>query len=297
MRPSNILKILTVSIFSMIIVNSWAQEKKSDTTTFFSLQFEYLSNYIYNGRADSLKSPYQITTASLHFANGVYSNLSANYLLTPGQRRFDFFELDLGYEYSLGKKISGQLYGAKYFYSGQTNLFNSDITSNIGGSFNIDLGGIQFNNELDVFFSSKADLQFTPGFEKTFSLDVADHNNWSITPIIYAEISSLNYYESSITRRSLKGPRQPIASGVTSTTTLNSKGMKFLDLNFSIPLNYESKNVTFAFTPTYVMPFNKVTTTTVNKTPTTTTSFDSTPFAEKNLAHQFYFQIGLGYKF
>lgn len=296
MKPSKIFKIVALSISSMIVQRSWAQEIKPDSTK-FSIQFDYLSNYIYNGRADSLKSPYQITTASIHFANGVYTNLSANYLLTPGQHRFDFFELNVGYDYTLGKNISGQVYGAKYFYSGQTNLFNSDITSNIGGAFNIDLGGIQFNNELDVFFSSKADLQYTPGFEKTFSLSLADHKNWTITPTIYAEISSLNYYESSITRRGLKGPRQPIASGTTSTTTLNSKGMKFLDLDFSIPINFESKNLSFSFTPTYVLPFNKVSTTTINKTPTNTVSFDSTPFAEKNLTNQFYFQIGLGYKF
>lgn len=296
MKRSSILKLATCIICILTLQSVWAQDKKQDSTS-FSLQFDYLSNYIYNGRADSLKSPYQITTASLHFANGIYSSLSANYLLTPGQHRFDFFELNVGYDYFLGKKISGQIYGSKYFYSGQTNLFNSDITSNLGSSFNIDLGGIQFNNELDVFFSSKADLQYTPGFEKTFSLSLADHKNWAITPTIYAEISSLNYYESSITRRGLKGPRQPIASGVTSTTTLNSKGMKFLDLDFSIPINFESKNLSFSFTPTYVVPFNKVSTTTINKTPTSTNSFDSTPFAEKNLTNQFYFQIGLGYKF
>ena len=140
-------------------------------------------------------------------------------------------------------------------------------------------------------------MQYTPGLEKTFSVEVAHEKNWSFTPTIYAEISSLNYYESSITSRGLKGPRQLIAPGTTSTTTLNSKGMKFLDLDFSIPINFESKNLSFSFTPTYVLPFNKVSTTTINKTPTSTNSFDSTPFAENNLSNQLYFQIGLGYKF
>lgn len=296
MKRSHILKLATCIICILTIQSAWAQEKKQDSTS-FSLQFDYLSNYLYNGRADSLQSPYQITTASINFANGVYSNLSAYYLLTPGQHRFDFFELNVGYNYTLSKKISGQIYGSKYFYSGQTNLFNSDITSNLGSSFNIDLGGIQFNNELDIFFSSKADLQYTPGFEKTFSVEVDHGKNWSISPTIYAEISSTNYYESSINRRSLRGPKQPIASGLISTTTLNSKGLKFLDFNFSIPINFESKNILFSFTPTYVMPFNKVSLTTITKTPTSTYSFDATPYAENNLSNQLYFQIGLGYKF
>ena len=296
MKRSRILILTTCIICILTIQSVSAQEKKKDSTS-FSLQFDYLSNYLYNGRADSLKSPYQITTASITFANGVYSNLSAYYLLTPSQHRFDFFELNVGYNYTLSKKISGQIYGSKYFYSGQTNLFNSDITSNIGSSFNIDLGGIQFNNEVDIFFSNKADVQYTPGFEKTFSVEVSHEKNWSFSPTIYAEISSTNYYESSISRRSLRGPKQPVASGLTSITTLNNKGMKLLDLNFSIPINFESKNILFSLTPTYVMPFNKVSLTTINKTPTSTSSFDATPYAENNLTSQLYFQIGLGYKF
>ena len=92
-----------------------AQTKKSSDSTTFSIQVDYLSNYSYNGRVDSIKYPYQTTTASLHLANGLFSNFSASYLLTPGMKGFDFFELDLGYEYKIGKKIYGEIYGSKYF--------------------------------------------------------------------------------------------------------------------------------------------------------------------------------------
>ena len=70
------------------------QTKKSSDLTTFSIQVDYLSNYSYNGRVDSIKYPYQTTTASLHLANGLFSNFSASYLLTPGMKGFDFFELD-----------------------------------------------------------------------------------------------------------------------------------------------------------------------------------------------------------
>ena len=81
-----------------VACNLQAQNKKSSDTVSFSIQTDYLSNYIYNGRADSIKYPYQTTTASLHLSNGLFSSFSASYLLTPGMKGFDFYELDLGYE-------------------------------------------------------------------------------------------------------------------------------------------------------------------------------------------------------
>ena len=64
-----------------------AQEAVKPKTTTFKIQLDYLSDYIYNGRADSIKYPYQITTASVNFANGIYVNFGADYLLTKGEKR------------------------------------------------------------------------------------------------------------------------------------------------------------------------------------------------------------------
>jgi len=81
----------------------FSQEAVKPKTTSFKIQLDYLSDYIYNGRADSVKYPYQITTASVNFANGMYVNFGADYLLTQGEKRFDFFQLDLGYEFDINK--------------------------------------------------------------------------------------------------------------------------------------------------------------------------------------------------
>ena len=282
-----------------------AQTKKSSDSTTFSLQVDYLSNYSYNGRVDSIKYPYQITTASLHLANGLFSNFSASYLLTPGMKGFDFFELDLGYEYKIGKKIYGEIYGSKYFYSGGSNLINGNITSDIGASFNYDFTYFQFNNLLDVFFTNKSDIQFTPGVEKTIYFGNADNSSWSINPYLYCNFSTVNYYESNVTRR-LNGPRGPragpaIGPQLTSTTVVQDKGFKLLNTDFSIPLSYEYSHWLATFTPTYTMPFNKIETITTNTvtsaTGSTTTKINSTPYSELHLKNQFYFQIGVTYKF
>ena len=282
-----------------------AQTKKSSDSTTFSLQVDYLSNYSYNGRVDSIKYPYQTTTASLHLANGLFSNFSASYLLTPGMKGFDFFELDLGYEYKIGKKIYGEIYGSKYFYSGGSNLINGNITSDIGASFNYDFTYFQFNNLLDVFFTNKSDIQFTPGVEKTIYFGNADNSSWSINPYLYCNFSTVNYYESNVTRR-LNGPRGPragpaIGPQLTSTTVVQNKGFKLLNTDFSMPLSYENKHWLATFTPTYSIPFNKIETITTNTitgvTGTTTNKVNSTPYSELHLNNQFFFQIGFTYKF
>lgn len=282
-----------------------AQTKKSSDSTTFSLQVDYLSNYSYNGRVDSIKYPYQTTTASLHLANGLFSNFSASYLLTPGMKGFDFFELDLGYEYKIGKKIYGEIYGSKYFYSGGSNLINGNITSDIGASFNYDFTYFQFNNLLDVFFTNKSDIQFTPGVEKTIYFGNADNSSWSINPYLYCNFSTVNYYESNVTRR-LNGPRGPragpaIVPQLTSTTVVQNKGFKLLNTDFSMPLSYENTHWLATFTPTYSIPFNKIETISTNTitsaTGTTTNKVNSTPYSELHLNNQFFFQIGFTYKF
>jgi hypothetical protein len=274
-------------------------------STTFSIQVDYLSNYSYNGRVDSIKYPYQTTTASLHLANGLFSNFSASYLLTPGMKGFDFFELDLGYEYKIGKKIYGEIYGSKYFYSGGSNLINGNITSDIGASFNYDFTYFQYNNLLDVFFTNKSDIQFTPGLEKTIYFGNADNSSWSINPYLYCNFSTVNYYESNVTRR-LNGPRGPragpaIGPQLTSTTVVQNKGFKLLNTDFSMPLSYENTHWLATFTPTYSIPFNKIETISTNTitsaTGTTTNKVNSTPYSELHLNNQFFFQIGVTYKF
>ena len=281
------------------------QTKKSSDSTTFSIQVDYLSNYSYNGRVDSIKYPYQTTTASLHLANGLFSNFSASYLLTPGMKGFDFFELDLGYEYKIGKKIYGEIYGSKYFYSGGSNLINGNITSDIGASFNYDFTYFQFNNLLDVFFTNKSDIQFTPGVEKTIYFGNADNSSWSINPYLYCNFSTVNYYESNVTRR-LNGPRGPragpaIGPQLTSITVVQNKGFKLLNTDFSMPLSYENTHWLATFTPTYSIPFNKIETISTNTitsaTGTTTNKVNSTPYSELHLNNQFFFQIGITYKF
>jgi hypothetical protein len=304
----NPFRAVIICTFILMALSSNAQDANADRNqTKFKVQFDYLSNYAYNGRVDSIKSPYQTASATLNLANGLYFSGAANYLLANGQHRFDFFELDLGYDYSIGKKISGQIYGTKYFYSGNANLLNGNITSDIGATLNYDLGFLQFDNNLDLFFSNASDFQYTPGVEK--SIEIKDgKGTWNIIPGVYGNFSSLNYYESEVNRRlnAVKGPKSKLAnlnlSSITSTTTVNKPGFTFLDMEFTVPVSYEFENWTFSITPTLAIPKNPIFTTssitTISTTGTTSVfNYNSTPYSERNLKNTFFIQLGLSYTF
>lgn len=282
------------------------KSKTKNDSTSFQLQTNYLNNYVYNGRADSLKAPYSYTTATVNFANGLYTSFSLNYLLTPGQTGYDYSELDLGYNYYLGEKISGEIYGAKYFYSSQSNLLSGNISSDLGFTFNYNLSYLSFHNSFDIFFSNKADMQLVPGIEKEMILNSTNHNTLSITPGIFSSFSSLNFYETTINRRinALKNPKikqPPTAGTLQSNTTVDQKGFKFLDMELILPISYDFKNWNFSFIPTYAIPFNKITTTSENTTTfngiTKTVTVNSTPYSESHLTNIFFFDIGITYKF
>ena len=300
-----------ISFFALCISLSLAAQpmrkasSKSDTTS-FKIQTNYLSNYVYNGRADSLKSPYFYTTATVNFANGLYASFSLNYLLSPAQSGYDFSELDIGYNYAFGEKLTGEVYGSKYFYATGSNLISGNISGDIGFTFNYDLTYLNFHNSFDVFFSNKADMQLVPGFEKEMILSSYNDNKLSITPGMYSSFSSLNFYESTINRRlnplkNSKIKQPPTAGTLQSTTTVDQKGFKFLDMELSLPINYEFNNWNIALTPTFAIPFNKVTTTSVNISTingvSNTAKVNSTLYSETHLSNIFFFDFGVTYKF
>jgi hypothetical protein len=299
------LTILALFIYFLVTAQPMRKSTVKNDTTSFKIQTNYLSNYVYNGRSDSLKAPYFYTTASLNFANGIYANFILNYLLTPGQSGYDFSELDLGYNYAIGEKISGEVYGSKYFYSSASNLLSGNISSDIGFTFNYDLTYLNFHNSFDVFFSNKPDMQLVPGLEKEIQISSKQNNALTITPSIYGSFSSLNFYESTINRRlpGLKNPRiqnQPLGS-ILSSTTVDNKGFKFLDVELSFPISYDADRWNISLTPTYAIPFNKVSTTSLNTSTlngiTKTVSINSTPYSENHLANIFFFDFGITYNF
>jgi len=301
------IKMLMKTTFALFFIGltltSFSQNSKQSDTSKFKFQIDYLNNYVYNGRSDSMKNPYFTPSANLHFGKGFYSSFSANYLMAKGENRFDFFELDLGKEYTIGKNTSGEIYGTKYFYSNNANVLNGDISADLGATLNQDLGIFEINNIADLFFSSGTDFQYELGISKLIEIE-SKEGTWSFTPSLNIIGSTLNYYESFTNRKLNRGPKSKTQTlpTVNTSTTVQDKGFKVMASELSVPLSYENKKWGFELTTTYALPFNPIKTNSIVKTTlangtSTTNNIDSTPYSERNLKNEFYFQTGIFLKF
>ena len=285
-------------LFALILISitSFSQESDSTNKIQFKATAEYLSNYVYNGRADSLKSPY--FTTSLELKKGEFTLTGLAYmLLQNNNQRFDYFELDGAYEHDFNDKLSMGLYASKYFSSSQRTSINSDITSSVGGSLTYDFSLFKFSTESDLLFSSKSDVYINLEFDKEVKFE-SNNLTYTIDPTVDMNYSTTNYYEGTITKNAQKRKKNQLVTqnSINSTSVIN-QGMRLMDYEVSIPLTIENKKIGFSFTPTYFLPFNSVKTISHITTGAVTTTLDSTPYSELHLEKGLYLQASVFFKF
>ena len=300
------IKITYLFILS-ILISSLALQAQSDTATsnksYFKFSGSYLSNSIYNGRQDSLVTPYITPSLGYYDKSGFYVIGSLSYLSSAKEKRVDLYSFDIGYDFSISKKLTGSVYANKSAYNQSSTAIQSDVKGSIGTNFSYDFNFLEFNTTTDITFANKADIGVNMGLLHAFSFGEKS-NVFSLTPSVYVNWSTLHFYEGYTNRKLsrlaiLLNPG--LASSVSTTTVDNSK-MTLMDYEFSIPLNYEHENLGFFITPTFALPQNPIytTTTTVNKLLNGTQNTfvnNSTPKSEKTLSNSFFVELGFYIKF
>ena len=289
-----------------IMQNGYTQEKKEEaaaSNSYGKLSLSYLNNAVYNGRKDSLATPYITPTIGYYDKSGFYISGALSYLSSAKESRIDLFSLDIGYDISITDQLSSNFYANKSFYNQTSTAVKSDIKGSLGAAFNYDLSVIQLNLASEAIFSQKTDLSLNLGVGHAFNSGDADHL-LSINPSINLNWSTLNFYEGFTSRKVSKKIGQTIANlaSATATTTVDKNRLALLDYDLSIPLSYDTKKFGCFLTPTFAIPQNPINTTTSTviklKNGTQTTQVqNSTPLSEKTLENSFYFELGVYVKF
>ena len=88
----------------------------SPVKSYGKLTLNYLTNSVYNGRQDSLKTPYLTPTLGYYAKSGFFADGSFSYLTRSGANRIDLATLEMGYDFSAGN-FDGEVVGSKYFYN------------------------------------------------------------------------------------------------------------------------------------------------------------------------------------
>lgn len=300
------IKITCLFILS-ILFSSLVLQAQSDSATsnksYFKFSGSYLSNSIYNGRQDSISTPYLTPSIGYFDKSGFYIIGSLSYLSSAKEKRVDLYSFDIGYDFSISKKLTGSVYANKSAYNQTSTAIQSDVKGSGGAVFSYDLNFLQVDAGADIMFANKADIGFNFGLSHAFSF--GDQTSvFTLTPALSTNFSTLHFYEGYTNRKLTKVAKllNPALVSSVSTTTVDNSKITLMDYEISIPLNYEHQNLGFFITPTLALPQNPIytTTTTVNKLLNGTQNTfvnNSTPKSEKTLSNSFFVELGFYIKF
>jgi hypothetical protein len=283
-----------------------AQDKKIDSLkkeSYFKFSGSYLNNSVYNGRKDSLTTPYITPSFGYYDKSGFYVSSSLSYLASSAESRIDLFSFDLGYNFDFTDNFSGSVYANKSFYNQSSTAIKSDIKGLVGTNLTYDFNILQLSAGADIMFSDKPDIALNFGLAHAFYLGDID-NLFTITPSASTNMSTLNFYEGYTNRKLVKRAKaaNPNAATVSSTTNVVTNKLTLLDYELSLPFTYDAKKFGLFFTPTLALPQNPIYTTTTttiklrNGTQSSITQ-DSTPQTEKKIENTFFFELGVYIKF
>jgi hypothetical protein len=260
--------------------------------SYFLASVSYLSNSIYNGRKDSIATPYITPMIGYYDKSGFFINGSLSYLARSGSSRIDLFSVGAGYDFSFGN-FDGELAASKSFYSSSSTNVQSEIKGSVFASGDYDFNFIDAHIEGGINFGSKPDYLLDFGLEHTF---YAAADKLRLTPSFIANASTQNYYGSYYSNRRYGGKRKK-AAGITYEVFADVKDastFKVLNYEFSLPISYVVNKFTFNFIPAYAIPVNPATVT-VLLTPSSGPTPAPKIFTEK-LDNSFYFSFGISYK-
>lgn len=281
--------------FSTVAVN--AQQKNQDSTagkSYWLTGVTYQNDNVYLGRKDSLKLPYITPSIGYYHKSGVYVSTSLSYL-TGANSRVDLIAIEAGYHY-VKNDFQAQVAGIKYFYNSQSTSVKSAVKGGVDAYTAYNFGCIKPSLEGTVNFSNTSDAGLTLGVEHTF---YTNDNKLDITPSLYVNAGTQNYYSSYYTSRRYGGlrKRKRLAGGNyydISAQVTDASQLKLLDYEFDAPVYYTCGKFSFNFTPSYAIPVHPAILMVTVKNAAGTQSTGT--YAEK-LSNVFYYSFGVSYKF
>jgi len=284
---------ITLSIVLLLIAQfSFAQDSDSTSVThkrrsYLKAEISYLSDNVYLGRADSEKTPYITPSLTYHHKSGLFAGAGANLLATTGN--LDMFNITAGYALSKGN-WDAEIVGNKYFYSSGSYTVRSEMKGDLGLYSGYDLGFIEPSVNATVTFSDATDYAITLGLEHEFSFL---NDNFSVTPGAFMNAASQNYYNAYYQKRRYSTNRKgKTVQQDISASTEDAAKFRVLDYEFSLPLEYRQKRMTFSFTPAYAVPVNpnsvKITVTSQN--------IQRTKIAYETLTNHFFWTANVSIK-
>ena len=269
-----------------------AQDDSSSKKTFTKFTLNYLTNAVYYARKDSSPVPYLRSSITYNHRSGLYISGGMALLVSSNEpTRIDLIDIDGGYNFTLGDLDAGA-YVSKFFYSNASYAVNSELKGMAGFYAGYRAGIISIGAGGEMMFSSNTDLGSYINLSHTFEKG-EENDQWTIVPTIQANAGTQYFNEAYYEFRKFsfpttagnngsssgsgngnsngkgngKGHSNSSNSGSGGSTTTVAKTVTFydrnrftlLDVELSVPLNFERKHWGVYANPVVAFPVNPAT--------------------------------------
>jgi hypothetical protein len=261
-----------------------------------SLKFgvNYLSNSVFLGRADTVKTPLIEPEFKYTFKPGIYISGNLDYIPNRATNRLDAGSLAAGYDYDITDDLSGSVLFTKLFYSANSTQIGSSIGSTINANLDYDIAEIitpSISADYNILKQGFGhDVILMGGLAHDFAIEgiLADKDLLIISPTANINAGTQNFYDAYLTLKKYKLTKKGQAKEAAAKKLLAAQDAKLakfniLDYELSVPIEYKTGPVIFSFTPTYAIAENKL--------PPRITSSMVSP------SGIFYFEAGVSVKF
>ena len=280
-----------IFILPLFITKAGAQDTSSKKSS-VKFNVNYLSNAVYFARKDSFSVPYLRSSLTYTDKSGFYIGGGVSMLVNGDEpARLDMVNLDGGYGFSKGK-LDGGVYLSKFFYSNASFAVGSELKGIAGVYAGYNLGAISIGGGGDLLFSTGTDINANLNVSHEFESG-EPNMHWTFAPQIQANAGTQYFNEAYYVYRKFTFPvtsgnsgsgssgnsgngsgnsgkgsgKGHSNSGSSSTTTTTVKTLTFkdrnqftvLDIELSVPVNYETKHWGAFANPVVAFPINPAT--------------------------------------
>jgi hypothetical protein len=257
----NYCKALFIFVFIFGGLAAKAQIKTNETKKpGLELSLNYLSNSVYMGRADSVRTATISSQIKYSFNSGIFLSGSLDIIPNRKKNKLDGGDITVGYDFDLNEDLSGGIAYSKLFYSKTSTQVASAVSSTINANLTYDISDI-ISPTLSADYNINkqginGDLFLNLAIAHDFTVEniFADDDNLTLSPTAELNTGTQNFFNGYVTNRKLKNAKKAaIETAIIQAYTAQLSQYRLLDYEFSLPVAYHTDNFTVNLKPVYTI--------------------------------------------
>lgn len=270
------------------------QAKEQDKKASFKIGVNYLSNNVFMGRADTVRTPTILPEMKYIFKNGIYLAATADYIPNRVTNKLDGGSAAFGYDFDITDDFTGGVSFTKLFYTANSTQIGSAIGSTINANLSYNIADVITPIvSVDYNFLKQDfghDIFLNAGISHDFAIEGIFGNKdlLIISPSANLNSGTQNFYDAYFVLKKYKLTKKDLELAQAAESLIIKREdqlskFKLLDYELSAPVEYKTGVLILSFTPTYAIAENKL-----------------PPRVTKGMVNTsgiFYFEIGAALKF